>query len=62
MAELENDAARLRSLSYLLREALRIAQEGNRPVICAQIRDCAERVALDLADVTEQIRVQTGIE
>ena len=33
MPELENDAARLKSLAYLLSEALRIADDGHRPIV-----------------------------
>lgn len=52
MPLLENDAARLRSLVHLLTEGLRIADEGDRPIIGAQISGCLSYVQDQLALVT----------
>lgn len=55
MLELENDAARLRSISYLLGEALRVADEGRAPLVRAKIAESLDCVDHALADVTEQL-------
>jgi hypothetical protein len=55
MPELENDAARLKSVSYLLGEALRITDEGNRSHDAARIADCKDFIELELARVIEQL-------
>ncbi len=55
MPQLENDAARLKSVAYLLTEALRISDEGQRPVVGAKIADCIDCVHRELADVSAQL-------
>lgn len=55
MPQLKNEAARLKTLAYLLREALRVADEGRSPVVGAKIADCMDCVDRELANVTEQM-------
>lgn len=55
MPQLENEAARLKSIAYLLGEALRISDDGRSPVVGAKIADCMDCVNRELADVTEQM-------
>lgn len=55
MPQLENDAARLKSIAYLLGEALRISDEGRSPIVGAKIADCMDCVGRELADITDQM-------
>lgn len=55
MPKLENEVARLKTVAYLLREALRVADEGRLPVVGAKIAECIDRVGRELADITEQM-------
>lgn len=58
MPQMENDAARLRSLSYLLNEALRIADEGHRFLIGVRISECIDQVERELSDVTRCLAIR----
>lgn len=55
MVKLENEAARLKAVGYLLSEALRLADEGAMSLAGAKIADCMECIGRGLADVTDQI-------
>ena len=56
MPQLENDIARLKSLSYLLSEALRIAGEGARQTIVAKIEECVAHVGHELEAASDELR------
>ncbi|WP_380787216.1 hypothetical protein [Sphingomonas sp. R86521] len=55
MPLLENEAARFKSVAYLLAEALRVSDGGRLPVVGAKIADCMDCVKRELADVIEQM-------
>ena len=43
--------ARLRSMVFLIEEALRIADEGDNPLVGAKLSDCVDCLQIALAEI-----------
>jgi hypothetical protein len=52
--------ARLRSMVFLIEEALRIADEGDNPLLGAKLSDCIDCIETALADHAERaVRIKS---
>ncbi len=59
MPQLENDAARLKTVRHLLSEALRLADEGSRTAIGAVVAHCIDTVDHELNGLLGELRARS---